>query len=147
MTEIDKKQLLEELTEIEIEMIEEAVETEIEMIEVMTETKEEEMMIELPVETEGITTILEGMTETTTEVFKTLQLHCMKGLEKSSTAITDNLSKRLSPSINNGLSNLQESIPEVKGAVDAIKEIPVIAKFLRINTNKNQEENKDESIN
>lgn len=71
----------------------------------------------------------------------------MKGLEKSSMVITDNLSKRLSPSINNGLSNLQESIPEVKGAVDAIKEIPVIAKFLRINTNKNQEENKDESIN
>jgi hypothetical protein len=55
----------------------------------------------------------------------------------------DNLSKRLSPSINSGLDNLKESIPELKDTVDAVISIPFVSQFLRTQ-NKNKEEKQEE---
>ena len=68
---------------------------------------------------------------------------CLQDFTKSSMVQVDNLSKRLSPSINSGLDNLKESIPELKDTVDAVISIPFVSQFLRTQ-NKNKEEKQEE---
>ena len=129
-------------------MIEEVVETEI-----TTETTEVEVaeigtmieMVELPEkETEGTSTTLgETMTGILKEQGKTMLQTCLQDFTKSSMVQVDNLSKRLSPSINSGLDNLKESIPELKDTVDAVISIPFVSQFLRTQ-NKNKEEKQEE---
>ena len=139
-------------------MIEEAVETEIttemtevEVEEITTEMIEVEVeettieMVELPEkETEGTSTTLgETMTGILKEQGKTMLQTCLQDFTKSSMVQVDNLSKRLSPSINSGLDNLKESIPELKDTVDAVISIPFVSQFLRTQ-NKNKEEKQEE---
>ena len=134
--EIEEKTTDTMLLEEEIETVEETQE--------MTE-EEIEMMIELPETGEtGMITGTEGITTEIASLVKTTLQTCLKGSGKS--LVIDNLSKRLSPSINSGLTNLKESIPESVEIVNAVTSIPLVSKFLRTqNENKIKvEEKKDE---
>ena len=129
------QEMIEELVETETTTeIAEEVTTEIEMIEI------EEGMI-LPETEETSTTADIGkeiMTLIGTELKGSAQNY-FKTLGESFTAGI----KKLAPAINEGLNNLKESIPEIKGTVDAVSSIPTIAKIL----NTKEEEKKDEGGN
>ena len=134
---------IEDLAEIR-EMIEELVETEM-----TTETAEEVTTEMIEIE-EGMILPETEETSTTADIGKEIMTLIGTELKGSAQSYFKTLGesftagvKKLAPAINEGLNNLKESIPEIKGTVDAVSSIPTIAKIL----NTKEEEKKDEGGN
>ena len=136
---------IEDLAEIQ-EMKEETVETEA-TTEITEETMIETEMIEteegmiLP-ETEETSTTADIGKEIMTLIGTELKVSAQSYFKTLGESFTAGV-KKLAPAINEGLNNLKESIPEIKGTVDAVSSIPTIAKIL----NTKEEEKKDEGGN
>ena len=138
---------IETKTEIRIEMKEVAEAETVEMgitIETITEAKEEEKEgMKLP-ETEETNTIAEVGKQVMTLIGTELKDSAQSFFRTLGGSLTEGV-RKLSPSINESLENLKESIPEIKGTVDAVSSMPAIARLLQTKEeDKNKEETKNE---
>ena len=116
----------------------------IETVEILIEAKEEEKEgMKLP-ETEGTNTIAEEGKQVMTLIGTELKDSAQSFFRTLGGSLTEGV-RKLAPSINESLENLKESIPEIKGTVDAVSSMPAIARLLQTKEeDKNKEETKNE---
>ena len=138
---------IETMTGIRIEMKEVAETETVEIgitIETITEAKEEEKEgMKLP-ETEETNTIAEVGKQVITLIGTELKDSAQSFFRTLGGSLTEGV-RKLSPSINESLENLKESIPEIKGTVDTVSSMPAIARLLQTKEeDKNKEETKNE---
>ena len=138
---------IETMTGIRIEMKEVAETETVEIgitIETITEAKEEEKEgMKLP-ETEETNTIAEVGKQVITLIGTELKDSAQSFFRTLGGSLTEGV-RKLAPSINESLENLKESIPEIKGTVDAVSSMPAIARLLQTKEeDKNKEETKNE---
>ena len=138
---------IETMTGIRIEMKEVAETETVEIgitIETITEAKEEEKEgMKLP-ETEETNTIAEVGKQVMTLIGTELKDSAQSFFRTLGGSLTEGV-RKLAPSINESLENLKESIPEIKGTVDAVSSMPAIARLLQTKEeDKNKEETKNE---
>jgi archaellum component FlaC len=109
-------------------------------IETITEAKEEEKEgMKLP-ETEETNTIAEVGKQVITLIGTELKDSAQSFFRTLGGSFTEGV-KKLAPSINESLENLKETIPEIKGTVDAVSSMPAIAKLLQTKENKEETQN------
>ena len=110
-------------------------------IETITEAKEEEKEgMKLP-ETEETNTIAEVGKQVITLIGTELKDSAQSFFRTLGGSLTEGV-RKLAPSINESLENLKESIPEIKGTVDAVSSMPAIARLLQT---KEEDKNKEET--
>ena len=115
----------------------------IETVEILIEAKEEEKEgMKLP-ETEETNTIAEAGKQVITLIGTELKDSAQSFFRTLGGSLTEGV-RKLAPSINESLENLKESIPEIKGTVDAVSSMPAIAKLLQT---KEKDKNKEETQN